>query len=71
MAGTYFAPKTFIHEQNAYPGLANRYLAKRVDCVMLTFAEAGEYIEAKRIKVTGLPVRREFLLLLLRRAGRP
>ena len=40
MAGTYFAPKTFIHEQNAYPGLANRYLAKRVDCVMLTFAEA-------------------------------
>lgn len=60
MAGTYFAPKTFIHEQNAYPGLANRYLAKRVDCVMLTFAEAGEYIEAKRIKVTGLPVRREF-----------
>jgi len=60
LAGTYFAPKTFIHEQNAYPGLANRYLAKRVDCTMLTFAEAEEYLEAKRIKITGLPVRQEF-----------
>ncbi|NLU47794.1 MAG: undecaprenyldiphospho-muramoylpentapeptide beta-N-acetylglucosaminyltransferase [Syntrophomonadaceae bacterium] len=60
LAGTYFAPKTFIHEQNAYPGLANRILAKRVDCTMLTFAEAQEYLEAKRIKITGLPVRQEF-----------
>ena len=60
LAGTYFAPKTFIHEQNAYPGLANRHLAKRVDCTMLTFAEAEKYLEAKRIKVTGLPIRQEF-----------
>lgn len=60
LAGTYFAPKTFIHEQNAYPGLANRQLARRVDCTMLTFAEAQEYLQAKRIKVTGLPVRQEF-----------
>ena len=60
LAGTYFAPKTFIHEQNAYPGLANRHLAKRVDCTMLTFAEAEKYLEAKRIKITGLPIRQEF-----------
>lgn len=60
LAGTYFAPKTFIHEQNAYPGLANRHLAKRVDCTMLTFAEAAKYMQAKRIRVTGLPVRQEF-----------
>lgn len=49
--------KTLIHEQNAYPGLANRALAKRVDCVMLTFEEAARYLTAQRIEVTGLPVR--------------
>ena len=27
---------------------------------MLTFAEAEKYLEAKRIKITGLPIRQEF-----------
>lgn len=60
LAATYYTTKTYIHEQNAYPGLANRYLAKRVDCTMLTFTEAEQYLEARRIKVTGLPVRQDF-----------
>lgn len=60
LAGTYYPTRTYIHEQNAYPGLANRHLAKRVDCTMLTFSEAAHYLQARRIKVTGLPVRREF-----------
>lgn len=53
--------KTYIHEQNAYPGIANRNLAKRVNCTMLTFPEAARYINAKKIKITGLPVREEIL----------
>ncbi len=51
--------KTFIHEQNAFPGLSNRRLASRVDCVFLTFPEALQYMKPRKYKVTGFPVRRE------------
>ncbi|MEN6350663.1 MAG: undecaprenyldiphospho-muramoylpentapeptide beta-N-acetylglucosaminyltransferase [Syntrophomonas sp.] len=61
LAGTFFPCKTVIHEQNAIPGLANRHLARRVDLTLLTFEEAASYLQAKSIKVTGLPVRREIL----------
>lgn len=49
---------TAIHEQNAYPGVTNKLLAKKADAVMMNFAEAKEYFppEAKTC-VTGLPVR--------------
>lgn len=58
LASTFFPCRSYIHEQNAQPGLANRNLAGRVDCVMLTFAEAGSALTAKRIEITGLPVRK-------------
>ncbi len=61
LAGTFFGVKTFIHEQNAVPGLANRHLARRADGVMLTFAEAGQYLQARSVKLTGLPVRKEII----------
>ncbi len=61
LAGTIMEVRTLIHEQNAIPGLANRNLARRVDCVLLTFEEARNYLEAKSIKITGLPVRPEIL----------
>lgn len=53
--------KTAIHEQNAFPGMTTKILAKHVDTVMLTVEEAAEYLE-KDIKytVTGLPVRKGF-----------
>lgn len=53
--------RTYIHEQNAMPGLANRRLAPRVNCVLLTFAEAEAYLKARSVKVTGLPVRKEIV----------
>jgi UDP-N-acetylglucosamine--N-acetylmuramyl-(pentapeptide) pyrophosphoryl-undecaprenol N-acetylglucosamine transferase len=58
LASTFFSCRSYIHEQNAQPGLANRNLAGRVDCVMLTFEEAARYLQAKRIAITGLPVRK-------------
>ncbi|MGI6435353.1 MAG: undecaprenyldiphospho-muramoylpentapeptide beta-N-acetylglucosaminyltransferase [Syntrophomonadaceae bacterium] len=58
LASTFFSCRSYIHEQNAQPGLANRNLAGRVDCVMLTFAEAAPFLNAKRIEITGLPVRK-------------
>lgn len=54
--------KTAIHEQNAFPGVTNKMLAKNADAVMLTVIEAKKYLECKNEPVvTGLPVRSEIL----------
>ena len=54
--------KTAIHEQNAFPGVANKALAKEVDKVMLTSPDAQQHMKCKNPPiVTGLPVRREIL----------
>lgn len=51
-----------IHEQNAFPGITNKQLAKSVDKVMLTVEDAQKYLEPKNEPVvTGLPVRGELL----------
>lgn len=51
-----------IHEQNAYPGITNKQLAKKVDRVMLTVEDAKKHLDAKNdVIVTGLPVRGELL----------
>lgn len=53
---------TCIHEQNAYPGITNKSLAKSVDRVMLTVEDAKQHLEPKNEPVvTGLPVRGELL----------
>lgn len=52
--------KTAIHEQNAFPGVTNKTLAKVVDRVMLTSPQAEKYLSAKNKPIiTGLPVRKE------------
>ncbi len=51
-----------IHEQNAFPGITNKTLAKKVDKVMVAVEDAKEHLEAKgEIIVTGLPVRGEII----------
>ncbi len=53
---------TAIHEQNAFPGVTNKALAKIVDKVMLTAPEAEKYMQPKNpCVVTGLPIRGEIL----------
>ena len=53
--------KTAIHEQNAYAGVTNKILSKHADVVMLSVKEAKKYFEkAKKVVVTGLPVRKAF-----------
>lgn len=53
---------TCIHEQNAFPGITNKTLAKEVDKVMLNVEDAEKHLEAKNpVTVTGLPVRGELL----------
>ena len=51
-----------IHEQNAFPGLANRRLAQKAEAVCLTFAPAQRYFpHQERIHYTGLPVRQRII----------
>ncbi len=51
---------TAIHEQNAYPGVANKAVAKNADCVMLSIAAAAQGLPTKgTVVLTGLPVRGE------------
>jgi UDP-N-acetylglucosamine--N-acetylmuramyl-(pentapeptide) pyrophosphoryl-undecaprenol N-acetylglucosamine transferase len=47
-----------IHEQNAWPGLTNRLLARWVDRVCLSFAEADRAFHRGRTVLTGNPLRR-------------
>ena len=51
---------TAIHEQNAFPGLANRLLAKFVTAVAVAFADAGTRLKRTDAVVTGNPIRKEF-----------
>ncbi len=53
---------TAIHEQNAFPGVTNKALAKKVDKVMITVESVRKYFQPKNECVlTGLPVRGEML----------
>jgi UDP-N-acetylglucosamine--N-acetylmuramyl-(pentapeptide) pyrophosphoryl-undecaprenol N-acetylglucosamine transferase len=48
-----------IHEQNAYPGLANRLLGRLASAVAVSFEASGRFFPARRVAVTGNPVRPE------------
>lgn len=49
-----------IHEQNVVPGRANRWLARFVDCVCVSFDSSVDYFSGYRVIVTGLPIRKQF-----------
>ncbi|HEU4886989.1 MAG TPA: undecaprenyldiphospho-muramoylpentapeptide beta-N-acetylglucosaminyltransferase [Thermoanaerobaculia bacterium] len=51
---------TIIHEANAFPGLANRVLARWTTAVAVAFAEALPRMKRKDGVVTGNPIRQEF-----------
>lgn len=53
---------TVIHEQNAYPGITNKMLSRRVNKVMIAIADAEKHFDPKaEFVVTGNPVRIEIL----------
>jgi UDP-N-acetylglucosamine--N-acetylmuramyl-(pentapeptide) pyrophosphoryl-undecaprenol N-acetylglucosamine transferase len=51
---------TAIHEQNAFPGVTNRALAKVVKAVAVAFADAAPRLKRADAVVTGNPIRKEF-----------
>ncbi len=62
LAAWWLGRPTLIMEPNAYPGLANRWLAPVVDRAALALPDAGRFF-GKKSEVTGIPVREEFLRL--------
>ena len=55
--------KTAIHESNAVPGMTNKVLGWLVDRVYLGFEAAADSFPARKICVTGNPVREEIAAL--------
>ena len=54
--------KTLIHEQNAFPGVTTKLLAKKADVVCLAVEEAKKYLEISgKVFVTGNPVRENII----------
>ncbi|WP_324824652.1 undecaprenyldiphospho-muramoylpentapeptide beta-N-acetylglucosaminyltransferase [Sinanaerobacter sp. ZZT-01] len=54
--------KSYIHEQNAFPGITNKLLENYVDKVFISFPEAQAYFKKKeKLVVTGNPIRKSFL----------
>ncbi|MCK5762617.1 MAG: undecaprenyldiphospho-muramoylpentapeptide beta-N-acetylglucosaminyltransferase [Clostridiales bacterium] len=52
----------FIHEQNVYPGVANKLLSRYVTKLFISFPDSIEYFRVRREKIvlSGNPVRKEF-----------
>lgn len=52
-----------IQEQNSYPGITNKILAKRVQKICVAYEGMDKYFPASKIILTGNPVRENVLML--------
>lgn len=53
--------RCFIHEQNAFPGVANKFLENKCEKVFISFPEAAKYFkDQSKLVMTGNPIRKEF-----------
>jgi len=50
-----------IHEQNSYPGVTNRLLARFVNLAFLSFRDSSKYLKARSYLLVGTPVRDEII----------
>ncbi len=60
-----------IHEQNAIPGVANRWLAKMAGRIFLSFPDTSGYYPRDRAVWTGNPIRPEFMAAAPKRPTAP
>lgn len=49
----------FLQEQNSFPGVTNRMLAKHAAIIFTAFENAKQYLPEEKIKLTGNPVREQ------------
>jgi len=48
-----------IQEQNSYPGVTNKLLAKHASLIFTAFEDAADYLPKEKISLTGNPVRKQ------------
>lgn len=63
LAGKRIGAATFIHEANAIPGRANRWLAHLVEEAFVYFPDAAGRLWNQQVRVSGMPVRSQFTAL--------
>lgn len=64
LAGHQYGARTYLHEQNAYPGMANKFLEKSVKNIFLGFPDAAKYFkQPEKLINAGNPVRKTFFQL--------
>jgi len=54
---------TFIQEQNAFPGITNRWLARKADIIFTAYEGMEKYFPSTKTKISGNPVRQDFFNL--------
>jgi UDP-N-acetylglucosamine--N-acetylmuramyl-(pentapeptide) pyrophosphoryl-undecaprenol N-acetylglucosamine transferase len=54
-----FGIRTLLHEQNVFPGLANRILSRVATSVAMSFPESHSYFPKSKSWISGLPIRPE------------
>jgi len=52
---------SLIQEQNAHAGVTNKFLGKRVNTICVAFEGMEKFFPAKKLKLTGNPVRQEIV----------
>lgn len=57
-----------IQEQNSFPGITNKILAKRVDKICVAYSGMEKFFPAKKIIITGNPVRQDITDLQQKRS---
>ncbi len=52
---------SLIQEQNSFPGITNKWLAKTVDRICTSYDHMDKWFPISKIKLTGNPIRKELL----------
>jgi UDP-N-acetylglucosamine--N-acetylmuramyl-(pentapeptide) pyrophosphoryl-undecaprenol N-acetylglucosamine transferase len=62
IAAKFAGAKTFIHEQNALAGKANRFLNSFADIVFISFKNSAHFFDANKTVFSGYPVRKDIFI---------
>lgn len=59
--GNLMGSKTFLQEQNSFPGITNKLLSKKAQAVAVAYPEMKKYFPKTQVYLTGNPVRSTLL----------
>ena len=61
--------KSIIQEQNSYPGITNKLLAKKTNTICVAYDDLERHFPSQKIVKTGNPVRQDLIVRVDNRAG--